>query len=313
MNHDAIRVLIAVVSYNKRHDTLRCLDSIKKLAFMSYDVFVVDNASTDGTPEEIRRRLPEVQLVETGGNLGASAARNIAIEYALKADYKYILFLDNDAFVDELCLQKLVDFAETDERIGAVGAKVFYYPEVSKIWYFGAKIDWKKGAFVDTCQGEIDDGRFEAIREVDTFPIGFGLVRIEAVLKAGKIDEDYFIYYEETDWQLRIKKFGYKVFVIPTAKIWHHYTSPAGNASRAFYYYRNRNQLLFMYKNSPKRYWLGFLARFVLQFTYSIALTLYLSKKNCELRAAISGVFDFFLGRWGKKVLTSKVVNESRN
>lgn len=303
MNKRTPKVLIAIVSYNGLKHTVRCLDSLKKLKYCNYEILLIDNGSTDGTSDEVETKCQKVTLIQLKKNTGATGGRNTAIEYALKSDCEYVFFLDNDTFVDENALTALVDLAESDETIAAVGTKAYYYEEKNRIWYFGSHINWFCGSFVDSKQGEIDSGQLEQIREIDTFPIGFGIVRTDVIRRIGKIDDDYFIYYEESDWQMRMKRLGYKLFVTPKAKIWHNFSSSLGGETPRFYYYRNRNRLLFMWKNAPKINFPIFLIYFTFDFLYKTILTLYLSKKPIQLKASVMGVFDFFRGAWGERQL----------
>jgi hypothetical protein len=301
-------VLIAILNYNKNEETLRCLISVKNLNYPNFKVLVIDNGSEKDIFKDIKSVYPEAATIKLEDNVGAAAGRNVAIDYAASSQYEYILFLDNDTIIDTFALLELVKLAESDSNIAAVGTKTYYLDDKQKIWNFGGKINWLRGEFVDTCQGSYDVGQFDKIKEADTFPIGFGIVKTKVIREIGKIWEDYFIYYEETDWHVRMKKLGYKLMMCPSAIIWHDYSSPSQN--QVFYYYRIRNRLLFMSRNAPKLEKAVFFFYYLFDFGYYTLLTLYLSEKSLELKAALLGVSDFLRGRFGKREFFSRQIKK---
>ena len=93
------RVLVIVLCHNGVELTLACLESLRRVEYERADVLIVDNASTDGTPEAVRTRFPEVTVVEAGANLGFAAGNNVGLRYALDHGYDYALLLNNDTEV----------------------------------------------------------------------------------------------------------------------------------------------------------------------------------------------------------------------
>lgn len=293
-------VLICVLTYNNCADTLACLASLMRLDYEGYDILVIDNGSTDASTLEIARRYPGIEIVRMETNMGAAAGRNVGIERALQGEYAYVFFVDNDAVVEPSTLTELTAEAERDDRLAAVGAMTYYSGRDKCIWHNGGRVCWRTGRFSDVEQGVIDSGQFTSVKYVDSFPIGFGIVRTDAIRRAGMIDERYFIYYEEADWHARMRKDGYCVAVTPRAKIFHKVSSSLGIESPEFYYYRTRNRLLFMRKNATRFQLVCFSLFFLYDFLCNTLLTLYLSKKNGQFKAALWGVCDFLRGRFGK-------------
>lgn len=303
------KVIICIVNWNDYRKTIECLESLKQLKYENFRILLIDNGSVDGSIEKITKQYPCLLLFSLKHNIGAAAGRNIGIDYALNSGFDYIFFLDNDAVVESSTLDELIRVAEDRPDVAAVGAKTYYFNEPKKIWNFGGRINWLKGRFFDTCQGKSDQENFSEVKEVDSFPIGFGIVRCGAIKKVGKIEENYFIYYEEADWHIRMRKLGYKLAAVAQAHIRHNFSSSLGMESPYFYYYRTRNRLLFMLKNAPKIYLVFFFLYFLYDFTYHTLLTLYLSKKPQQLRAAVIGLLDFFRGRFGKRSLSDTFIN----
>jgi GT2 family glycosyltransferase/ADP-heptose:LPS heptosyltransferase len=298
------KILVIIVSWNQRDDSLRCLESVRRLDYKEYDILFIDNGSLDGTPDVVRQSFPGIFMIGLRTNIGAAAGRNIGIRFARENGYEYIFFLDNDAIVDPPALTELLRSAESSPLVAGVGAKSYYLNVPRKIWNFGGRLNYLKGLFSDTYQGIVDDGQFEQIKEVDSFPIGFGLIKTEAIKRIGEIDERYHIYYEEADWNIRMRKAGFRLLVNPRAKIWHNRSSSLGMESGNFYYYRTRNHLLFVRKNIPWFFQPTAYAYFLLNYFYHGLLTSYLSKRPEQVRATVIGVLDFMRGEFGKRDLS---------
>jgi len=302
------KVIIVVISHNQINYSLNCLFSISKLNYYNYDILFIDNGSRDGTYEVIKSNFPEINLIQLKNNIGAAGGRNLGINFALNRDFDYIFFLDNDAIVEPDTLTELIRVASGNLEIVGVGAITYYFGNPSKIWNFGGRIDWLRGFFIDTHQNKLNECVFDNFNMVDSFPIGFGIIKCEIIKKIGNIDEKYFIYFEEADWHIRIKRLGYKLAVTPKARIWHKVSSSLGKETSGFYYYRTRNRLLFMIKNAPWFLLPVFFFYFIYDFSYNTLLTLHLSKKYEQLRAAMIGVLDFLSGRFGKRFLSDELL-----
>ena len=296
------KVVVATLTWNQKSDVLGCLGTLTKLDYPNYEIVVVDNGSTDGTSEAIREKFPQISIVRHSENLGCAEGVNGEIRFALQADADYLFIIANDATVEPTTLSELVRVAERDPRIGMVHPKVYYYNQPTRIWYArGAKIDWLRGRFFGFVQNVEDDGYYDEECEADFFPGGFTLVRMEAVKKAGLLDPDYFIFFDDTDWSLRIHRAGYAGRYAPRAKAWHNPSSSIGMESESFYYYRTRNRLVFFKKYSP--FWLfpiHFL-NILFELTFNTLPTLYLSDRKPQMGAVLLGIFDFFRGKRGQR------------
>jgi len=120
----ADRVVVLVLSHNKRTETLRCLDSVARLTYRPLDVLVVDNGSSDGSAEAIALAHPEAHLVRSPVNLGAPGGRNLGIRTAdERFPYAYLLLLDDDTVVDERLADHLVEALRSDPAVGLATPK----------------------------------------------------------------------------------------------------------------------------------------------------------------------------------------------
>lgn len=304
-------VYILLLTYNQKSHTLECIKSLKKLDYSNYKIIVVDNGSSDGIADEIYKLYPEIILLRSKINLGCAAGRNLGIRYFLDhTTADFLFFLDNDTEVDNGLLKELVKVA-SETSADVFGMKVYYKGEPDKFWFAGGgRINWPKGSFYDSGQGGIDNGQFDKAKEIDSIPGGFTFIKREVLDKVGGLDERYFIYYEDPDWCLRVRKAGFKMAFAPKAKVWHKASSSLGIESPAFYYYRTRNRLLFVRENASRIYFCSFCLYFLYDFTYNTLLTLYRSGKIEQARAAIIGVFDFLRGRSGKRELPPEILRK---
>ncbi|MCK4307027.1 glycosyltransferase family 2 protein, partial [candidate division WOR-3 bacterium] len=145
-------------------------------------------------------------------NCGVTGGENIGTEYILserKTDY--ILILNNDTVMNPDFLGEQVRVAESDERIGIVGAVNYYYDEPEKVWFCGGKINFWNGKVYAIGVNEVDKGEYDMIKEVDYVSGSCFLIKKEVIEKVGMLDPEYFAYWEEADWCVRAHKAGYKV------------------------------------------------------------------------------------------------------
>jgi len=203
-------------------------------------------------------------MIKNEKNYGFADGNNIAIGYALKAiDPNYILLLNNDVVVDKDFLGQLVRVAESDETIGIVGPKVYYYDFKGRkdiINFAGGKLDIWKGQSYHIGLNEADDGQYDEIRNVDYVEGSALLVKRDALKRIGFIDSIYFAYWEEVDFCMRALDAGYRLKYVPKSKIWHKVSSSVDNTTKTFYLTRNR--FIFARKYSNKKQYLAFLLYF---------------------------------------------------
>ncbi len=233
-------VYIIVLTWNGKKDTLECLGSLKALTYPNYRVLVVDNASVDGTAEQVRSQFPNVELIVNKDNYRFAGGNNVGIEYALSKNADYILLLNNDTTVDPNFLAELVTTAESDDQIGIVGPKMYYYTDPKRIWYAGGKIEWWKGWISHIGIREINSEQYCQTKETDFVSGCCILVKREVVEKIGILDTAYYIYGEDVDWCIRASRAGYRILYEPKAKIWHKLSvSTGGHLS----WFKNWNKL----------------------------------------------------------------------
>ncbi len=275
-------VYIIVLTWNGKKDTLECLSSLKGIVYPNYRVLVVDNASVDGTAEQVRTQFPDVELIVNKDNFRFAGGNNVGIEYALSKNADYILLLNNDTTVDKTFIDELVTTAQSDIQIGMVGPKMYYYTDPNRIWYAGGKIEWWKGWISHKGVREIDNGQFDQTTETDFVSGCCILVKREVVEKVGMLDPAYYIYGEDVDWCVRASRAGYKLMYEPKAKIWHKLSvSTGGHLSWFKNWNKLKSQLRIMVRYAK---WYQIFI-FPLLFIVKVALTILNLK--CRRRAKI--------------------------
>lgn len=267
------RVCVIVLNWNTWEVTCDCLRSLQELDYPNYQTILVDNGSSNDSPEQLSRRFPEVTMIRNSANLGFAAGNNVGIRYALQQHAGYVLLLNNDTVVSPSCLGALVRVAQSDDRIGILNPKIYYSDPPDRIWYAGGSFSpWvgiarHKGMKKRSC--ELRD----STREV-TFITGCAfLIKAEVIRSIGLLDESFFMVCEDTDWSIRALRAGFKAMYVAEAEISHResYTirSKKGKAFRD--YYNIRNTLLVARKHARFYHWPSFAACLLATILYRAA------------------------------------------
>jgi len=268
-------ISIVIPTHNRKEKLTRLINSILQSNYPQdkLELIVVDDASTDGTYEEIRAKFPVVKIIRNQKETLLAASRNIGIK---NANGKYIFLIDDDNVIDKNCIKELVKTLVSDPRIGIVGPIMYYYEQPDVIWCAGIKRNMTTSFFSVIGKDMIDKGQFAGkLIESDDFPNAF-MIKREVLEKVGLFDENAFpIHYDEADLGERVRRAGYKIVCNPKAKVWHdiplldkekatqHYVSSSLRA-----YYTARNRIIFHKKYSKK---LQFLI-YIIVFNWIITL-----------------------------------------
>ena len=227
-------VSIIIVNYNKNQDTLDCLKSLKNQTYNNFEILLVDNGSEYNSFLELKKELKqfkddlEIALIRNKVNLYFAGGNNKAIKIA---DGEYICLLNNDTVVSPDFIEKMVEFLEENSDAGMISPKIKVYKNKNYLWYAGAYVNLRK-ASVSRLRGrwEYDpqNQKYNKVMLTD-YAAGTALfLKKEVIKKIGLLDESFFMYYEETDWNLRAKKKGYKIYYVPTTIIYHNVTPVIG-------------------------------------------------------------------------------------
>ena len=210
----------ASIIYKGRSILLSCLESLKKTRYDNYKVVIADNHSTDNSADLVARFggvqfLPKKSKEEYGG---IPRTNNFAIRYIMhRYNPKYILMFNTDMIVkDALWVRKLVDLAESDEKIGLVGCKLLY-PN-GRIQHAGIKASFFP---VNIGRGEADRGQYDRINEVDGVTAALVLIRASILARVALFDEQFYNGFDDTDFCLRAREAGFKIMYDGEASIVH--------------------------------------------------------------------------------------------
>lgn len=202
-----MRVSVIIVSYNTAHFTAACLESLRA-AYGEKEIFVVDNASTDGSGEIIESQFPDVHLIKNERNVGFGAANNQALSYARG---EYVIFLNPDTVVKPDTIEKAVAYMASHPHVGVAGGRILN-PDGTEQESISYRYPGEKYASGET-KGLA--GRIACV-------LGAFMIARKNILDEIKgFDEDFFLYGEDEDLCWRIREKGYEVGFIPEAEVYH--------------------------------------------------------------------------------------------
>jgi Predicted glycosyltransferases len=264
------RVSVIILNWNRWKDTVSCLESFSGLGVggIDLDIVVVDNNSTDDSVERIKA-FParfRVEVVENSENLGFAEGNNVGMRYAVSRGADYVMVLNNDTLVEKNLVTKLLSVFSVEKKVGVVSPKIYFAKgfefhkdrylnkDLGKvIWYAGGKVDWENVMGINMGVDEVDRGQFDSFKEMDFATGCCSLFPSSVLKKVGFYDRRYFMYFEDVDLSMRIKKAGYKILFEPQAVLWHKVAQSSGIGSDLNDYFISRNRLLFGFKYASLR------------------------------------------------------------
>jgi GT2 family glycosyltransferase len=239
---------IVVINWNGLADTRECLHSLQAIDYTNAHIFVVDNGSKDDEATTISREFDGfAEVVRLPENRGFTGGANAGIERALTEGLDYVLLLNNDTIADPVFLTNLVRAAQEIPNLAAICPKTYFYGRPRTIYSTGGSVSLWRGVARQTGRGEEDRGQFDEIAARGYADGVCMLIPATALRKVGLLDEQYFAYWEETDWCIRARDLGLRCYYVPTARIWHKASRSQAPDARFHYLYR-RNALLFVRK-----------------------------------------------------------------
>ncbi len=213
-----------LLNWNGWQDTIACLDALKHCTYRHMIIIVVDNGSSDDSVARIRAAYPDIVLLESGANLGFAGGNNVGIRYAIAQGADYLWLLNNDTEPAPDALTALVAKASTNRRIGAV-ASICYYadrPDTVQIWA-GGRVNLWIGYSPYTTEPH-DDDWFHWLN-------GTSLLLTSRALQAvGLLDERFFLYWEDTEIGLRLRRNGWQLAAAPNSRVLHKVSASTGGS-----------------------------------------------------------------------------------
>jgi len=237
-------VSIIIVSWNAKRHLLNCLNSLENTAKgYSQEIIIVDNASSDGSPDAVARQFPQVRLIKNKENLGFARANNIGIH---QSSGRYICLVNSDVIVLNGCIENLISFMDNHPTAGMAGPRILnpdrtlqpscrHFPTIwnNLCQALGLNRLFPKSAF---CSYWIMNyWSHDSIRSVDALSGCFWMVRRKALNEVGPLDEEFFIYGEDLDWCRRFHQAGWDVVFYPMAEAIHIGAASSANSPVKFY------------------------------------------------------------------------------
>ncbi|MFN4122913.1 MAG: glycosyltransferase family 2 protein [Flavobacteriales bacterium] len=259
-----MKLSVVIVNYNVEYFLDQCLSSVEQACKgIDAEVFVVDNASSDGSLEMLRQKHPSVKLIANKDNVGFSKANNQAI---VQSTGEYVLLLNPDTVVEEDTFSHCIEFMDARPDAGACGVKLIdgkgnFLPEskrglptpaVSFYKISGlSKLFPKSKRFGKYHLGYLDA---ESVQEIDVLSGAFMFIRREALNKAGLLDEAFFMYGEDIDLSYRITQAGYKIFYTPGTRTIHYRGESTKKGSANYVYVFYNAMAIFANKHFSAKY-----------------------------------------------------------
>ncbi|MEX2007351.1 MAG: glycosyltransferase family 2 protein [Candidatus Levyibacteriota bacterium] len=234
---------IISVSYNTKEFLKKLLVSIEEniSSKVSYEVIVVDNASTDGSPSAIsnlKSQMSKLKIILNKENYGFSKANNQGVKKTAKS--RYVLFLNPDTLLEKGTIEKMIEFMDENRGAGASTCKVVMSNgQIDDATHRGFPTPWNSFTHFSGISKLMPKSTFlngyylgwkniDKVHEIDALAGAFMLVRREAGEEVGWWDEDYFFYGEDIDFCFMLKQKGWKIYYVPTASIFHHKGASSG-------------------------------------------------------------------------------------
>ena len=294
--HQECELSIITINYNGINDTCELLETLP-LKDKTLEVIVVDNASTQDEASVISQRFPQVKVIRSDRNIGFAGGNNLGIRAACG---KYLFFINNDTVFKGVgqslisYLSPLTSLMDSSDKIGAVCPKIRFSWDNHPIQYAGytplSPITMRNRSIGFA---EDDHGQYDTPHPTPYAHGAAMMIKREVIEKAGLMPECYFLYYEELDWSMMIRRAGYDIWYEPACTIYHKESQTTGQTSPLRTYYITRNRLLFVRRNnkSVSKY-VTYLYLIVVVASKDILKHL-LQKRTDLAKATIRGIYHF--------------------
>jgi GT2 family glycosyltransferase len=296
-------VAIILINWNSFTLTHACIASIEQTAETNYDIVVVDNASEDGSVNQLKELHPNIILLQSAENRGFTGGNNLGLQWAMDHGYTYSFLLNNDTIVAENFLSPLIHFLDENPEAGAVQSKIYFLHNKHLIWNAGGKYHPWFCTFTTIGYHTIDQGQYDLPKKIDWITGCAFFVRNAILKQTGLFAENLFMYYEDADLSCRILNKGYFLQYLPASTIYH----MAGMASKKtektntgylhprVHYFNARNRIWMIKKYSN---WYAMPSVLLYHFVYYVMVMVYfiVRRRFTKLRFTFNGISDGLQG-----------------
>lgn len=244
------KVFIIILNFNSFNDTKACLLSVKAMEYDNYEVVVVDNSDTNEDYNRLKSEFKDCSIIKAERNLGYANGNNIGIKYALKNDMEYVCILNADVVVEKDFLHKVMKVFKEDEQIGILGPCICEYNDRQRVQTAGADISLFTGLTKRKYRGYSYSEIPKANLSVDFLGGACFVCKREVFDKIGLIPENYFLFFEETEFCIKAKKAGFKLLCVLNSRVYHKGSATISRFGGLSYHFLNRNRVVFIKRNS---------------------------------------------------------------
>jgi len=293
------RLSVIMLNWNGLDDTRAALASLAACRVppgWQVALMMVDNGSTDGSVDAVRREFPAVDVVPLPENRRFAGGNNEGLKRALAGGADAIMLINNDTEAAGGLFDHLLGALERDPEAGAVGPVICFAQPRDVIWYAGGRCIPALGVAAHRGLREVDRAQYTKVESTGYLTGCCLLASREAWLKVGPLDERYFIYAEDADWSLRARAAGYRLLLVPRARVWHKVSAASGAASPWKIYQRLRANLTLFARHATGLGRLTWLPCFLVQ---QAALVAWLLARG-QVRAALAvprALYDALVAR----------------
>jgi GT2 family glycosyltransferase len=303
------RTALIIVNYDRYEDTAECVDSLLRMdGIGESEIVVVDNCSANDSYGILKSRFGRCHVLKTEENNGYAAGNNFGIRYAAgRFDPEYFWILNPDTIADPGALLPLLDFAASHPEAGILGSRLVFYPEGDVLQALGGGyIELKKSGRLEATQiyhGEKIDAKLPEALELDHLVGASFFIKRAVIDGIGLLDESYFMYIDETEYCLRAKRAGWKIYALSASTVFHKEGWRRGDRKSWGTYYSSRNTL-FLIQKYYRRYLAANIAFAFLGVLKLLIKNLLYGKPPLSFSVLrLRGIADFFRKKSGKVTL----------
>lgn len=291
-------VCVVVLTWNDTSMTRICLRHVFASTYANMRVILVDNGSREPCGRTLKAEFPGVELIEIPQNKGFAGGGNVGLTRAMALDPKYVLHLNNDAFVQPTAIERLVRTMEADGTIGIAHA-LLLYPNEERVQFYRATLDRDLAWHDHHHVGEMLSSREWPTVESAFVPACVIMYRAEALQRVGLYDETFGTSWEDFDICLRFTDAGWRIVAVGDARSEHRSHQTTGASSPYIIYHMTRNRLICIGRYANKRTLLRRSLLLARSFVWGIrghGLTNWGAHRSFAL-----GVWDYLRGNFGEK------------
>jgi GT2 family glycosyltransferase len=240
--------LIITVNYNRPADTAQAVASLARMVDADFQIVVIDNGSTDGSLALLRALPYAVDVIASPVNLGFAGGFNLGLRYGLERGFATLLAINNDVIVAPDMLRNLN--VGLQPGVGIVAPTIYYHGRPDTIWSSGFRCHPLTLEMTGGKRGQEEAPGFLATFDVDYLLGCCMLFERDALMKTCLFDEQFYLYYEDLDLSLRMRRHGLRLCTIPSAVMWHKVAGSSGLDSPLRTYHMARSSILFFRKHA---------------------------------------------------------------